>query len=239
MGALLLTLALGTLRALPASAVTAQHDGTPTPTYSCDTTSPVAGTPAMDHGNMAGMETGTPMTGMAMDVAFDQLYIDMMIPHHASIIAMAEAAIPRLTDERSREIAQTIIDTQSAEIEELRGYREQFYGSPEPRPMDEHTMGMMMQAMPGMGSMEAMAVQMDPAAQVAAFCAAPDPDLAFIDQTIPHHEMAIVASETALDQATHEEIRAFARRVIDAQQAEIEELTAIRAALMGAATPTG
>jgi uncharacterized protein (DUF305 family) len=61
-----------------------------------------------------------------------------------------------------------------------------------------------------MGSMEDMAFQMDAVAQVAAICVAEDADLAFIDLTIPHHEMAIVASETAVDQAANQEVRDLA-----------------------------
>ena len=68
-------------------------------------------------------------------------------------------------------------------------------------------------------------------------CAADDPDLAFIDLVIPHHQSAIVASEVALDRATHEEIRALAGRVIEDQQREIDELGAIRQELFGSATP--
>jgi uncharacterized protein (DUF305 family) len=209
----------------------AAQEATPAMTYSCESAaaaSPMAG--------MEGMAMGTPAGEHDMAgerVEFDQLYIDMMLPHHGSIVAMAQAALPRLQDERLREIAQNIIDTQSAEQEELRGYREQFYGSADPAPMDDHTMDMMMTAMPGMGSMDDMMLQMDATAQVAAICAAEDADLGFIDLAIPHHEMAIVASEAALEQSTHSEIRDFAQRVIDAQSAEIEELSAIRAELSG------
>ena len=88
--------------------------------------------------------------------------------------------------------------------------------------------------MPGTGAMMA---QMDPAAEVASFCAAEDPDLAFIDLTIPHHRSAIEMSEAALDQATRDEIRAFAERVIRDQQREIDVLGAVRAQLYGSATP--
>ena len=221
-----------------ASESVARQDGTPVATDSCDDATPVAGmhmgTPmgGMDHG---GMSMGTPMAGMAMEL--DQLYIDMMIPHHASIVAMAQVSFDRLQDERLVEIARTIVDNQTAEIEELRGYRERFYGSAEPMPMDDQMMGMMTEMMPGMGPMDQMAMQMDPAAQVAAICGAEDADLAFIDLTIPHHEMAIAASEAALDRATHEEIRAFAGRVIEDQRREIDELRAIREELAGSASP--
>lgn len=150
--------------------------------------------------------------------------------NHVGIVAMSQAALPLLQDERLRTIAQNIIDTQTAEQEELRGYREQFYGSPDPV-MDQASMDMMM---PGMGSMDEMMTQMDPASQVAAICAAEDIDLAFIEMTIAHHEMAITASEAALTQAVNPEIADFAERVIADQQAEIEELTLIRDDLTGA-----
>ena len=82
-----------------------------------------------------------------------------------------------------------------------------------------------------------MQLQMDPHTLVAAFCAGEDADLAFIELTIPHHIMAIRASAAALDQATHEEIREIAERVIADQQREIEELEQIAADLAGEATP--
>jgi uncharacterized protein (DUF305 family) len=211
----------------------AQEAATPTAGYSCDATQAGA-TPAMDHDAMPGMAAGTPMASMAIE--FDQHYIDMMIPHHASIVALAQAAIPKLTDPRLQEMAQTIITAQTAEQEELRAYREEWYGSSESMAMD---MGAMMDMMmPGMEmSADQMETQMDPAAQVAAFCAAADPDLAFIDLVIPHHETAIVASEAALEHANHAEIKAFAARVIEDQQREIDELSAIRLELAGSATP--
>jgi uncharacterized protein (DUF305 family) len=182
---------------------------------------------------------GTPGAGtdhMAME--FDQMYIDMMIPHHESIIAMAQAALPRLQDDRLREIAQAVIEDQGAEIVQLQEYREAWYGDPNPMPMDEAMMVAMDEMMPGMGDMAAMQMQMDPNALVAAFCAGKDPDLAFIDLTIPHHQMAIQASKAAMEQATHDEIRLVAERVIDDQQREIDELTAIRQEFTEAATPS-
>jgi uncharacterized protein (DUF305 family) len=227
--------------------VAAQLPATPALTYRCEdvTSGPaVSGTAGAMMGatmtaNMP-MAAGTPMAGMdhmAMDL--DQMYIDMMIPHHASIIAMAQAALPRLSDERLREIAQAIIATQQPEIEELRGLRETFYGDAQPMPMDDAMMTAMAQMMPGMsGTMAEMAFQMDATAQVEAICAAENADLAFIDLTIPHHQMAIESSEIVLEQAGREEIREFARRVIAAQQLEIDTLTGIREELTDSATPS-
>ena len=109
---------------------------------------------------------------------------------------------------------------------------------PNPMPMDDSMMAAMEQMMPGMGDKESMAAMMDAEALVAAFCAAENADLGFIDLTIPHHEMAIAASEAALEQATHPEIQGVAQQVIDAQQREIEELTEIRQGLVESATPS-
>lgn len=218
------------------------QEATPAATYSCETAmvgSPAAGMPMGEMPGMTGADMGTPMAGMGhMAMEIDQMYIDMMIPHHQSIIALAEAALPRLTDARLREIAQAVIDTQQPEIAELHDLRAQFYGEAAPMPMDDAMMTAMTEMMPGMsGTMDEMAFQMNAEAQVAAFCAAENPDLAFIDMTIPHHRMAIEASEDVLDQAVHPEIRDVAQRVIDAQQREIEELEQIRQELTGAATP--
>jgi uncharacterized protein (DUF305 family) len=199
---------------------------TPSVSVACSTSTPVAATPAMHHGDM---ET---------EVEFDQLYIDMMIPHHDSVVALAEVALPELTDPRLQDIAQQIIDSQTAEQEELRQYREEFYGSPDPMPLDDAIMMQMMMQMPSMTApMAAMGNIMSADWQIATFCAADDPDIAFIEQTIPHHEMAVQASQDALTRAVHPEIAAFAQRVIDAQQAEIDQFNAVLAELTRSATP--
>ncbi len=216
--------------AAPEPGLTLRQEATPGATYTCDAEGIPDATPALGEEHPAGMEMGSPAAGsaMEMEMGIDVIYIDMMIPHHASIIAMSEAALPRLTDERLQEIARAIIDVQSAETEELHGLREDLSGSAMPMPMDDMGMTMMMEMMPGMGSMEEMAMQMDPVAQVMAICEAENPDLAFIDLTIPHHDMAIAASEAVLEQSTNDEVRALAERVIADQQAEIETLQEIR-----------
>jgi uncharacterized protein (DUF305 family) len=211
------------------SGVDARMEGTPEASWSCADLTTMA-TPGGDH---SGMDMSTPDPGdmdmnMDMDMDIDQVYIDMMIPHHLSVVALAEAALPELADERLVTIAEAIIAAQTAEVEELLNYREAFYGDREIMPMDDHMMGMMMDMMPGMGSMEDMMFQMNAEAQVLAFCGADDPDLAFIDMVIPHHEMAIVSSEPVVESGIHPEIVAFAERVIADQQAEIDQLETIR-----------
>jgi uncharacterized protein (DUF305 family) len=53
-------------------------------------------------------------------------------------------------------------------------------------------------------------------------------DRAFIDAMVPHHQGAVDMAEVALGNADHEEIRSLAEDIVSAQEAEIEELKAIK-----------
>jgi len=208
-------------------AATAQHEHggnheTSTPAaWSCET----AGTPATG----PSMTESTPMMNHGSDdvteAEFDQMYIDMMVPHHGSIIALSQAALPHLTDPRLQEMAQAIIDAQTAENAQLSEWREEWYGAASADVDDQYMMQMLV-AMP-VGTMDEMMQEMDAAWQVSTFCAAENPDVAFIQQAIRHHQMAIDASMIAVEQAAHPELAEFAQGVIEAQQAEIDTLNAI------------
>ena len=97
-------------------------------------------------------------------------------------------------------------------------------------------MQMMLEAMP-VGTMDEMMRQMDAHYQVETFCAADNRDVAFIQQVIPHHQMAIDASVIAIERAVHPELVTFAEGVIAAQQAEIDLLEDILAEYEAAGTP--
>jgi uncharacterized protein (DUF305 family) len=206
---------------------------TPTPESADPCSVPAAGTPATGHG----------MAGMAMNQEFDLLFIDMMIPHHRSAIAMAEVALAWAEHEEIRTLAQDIIAGQSAEIAQMREWRASWYGDAAAMPMDQMlgTMGGMMQGMPGMEGVDPMAMMgmaMDMSGEVQALCAAPEPfDLSFIAAMIPHHQSAVMMAQVALQNATHQEIRDLAQAIIDAQQREIGEMENWRAEWYGG-TPT-
>ena len=53
-------------------------------------------------------------------------------------------------------------------------------------------------------------------------------DKAFIDAMVPHHQGAIEMARVALKNAIHAEIKELSRNIISSQQAEIEELKAIK-----------
>ena len=192
-----------------------------------------AGTPAAAPTMMSPMMPGTP----AAKADFDQTYIDMMLPHHASVIALAQVALPVLHDPQLRAIATDIISSQSSERQALRQFRSSWYGSPDPAPMDQ-VMAAMAVTMPDAYHLMMQDMDlMDSQAIVQRFCGSADLDVAFIDLVIPHHQSAILASQAAVTRATHPQLRAFADTVITAQRAQVDQMAAIRITL-SAATPS-
>ena len=53
-------------------------------------------------------------------------------------------------------------------------------------------------------------------------------DKAFIAAMVPHHQGAVAMAQVALKNAEHEEIKELSRNIVSTQQAEIEELKAIK-----------
>ncbi|QIN80989.1 DUF305 domain-containing protein (plasmid) [Rubrobacter marinus] len=92
-----------------------------------------------------------------------------------------------------------------------------------------------MQGMEGMdhGSMDMSAMSREMVAPNGEYS-----DAAFVDAMVPHHEGAVEMAEVALENAEHEEIRALAQEIIDAQRAEIELFGEIREELGGSTTET-
>lgn len=64
-------------------------------------------------------------------------------------------------------------------------------------------------------------------------------DRAFVREMVPHHRMAVEMAEMARMQADHRRIKTLAKSIIDDQNAEIRELTAIRKRLNVKPLPTG
>jgi len=58
---------------------------------------------------------------------FDRAFIDAMIPHHESAIAMANVALEESEDSEIREIAQGIVNAQESEIAQMEQWREEWY----------------------------------------------------------------------------------------------------------------
>lgn len=99
-------------------------------------------------------ELGVPahMMGMDSDVVslqsadpFDEVFIDMMVPHHQGAVVMARVELERGEDPRLQELAEAIVDAQSREIDAMNSFREAEFGAPSPAggvpPADDPGMG--------------------------------------------------------------------------------------------------
>ena len=77
--------------------------------------------------------------GMDMDMSmledakeFDREFIDMMIAHHQGAIRMARVELARGSDAELRKLAQAIVKAQAKEIDEMNGWRMDWYGKVSP-----------------------------------------------------------------------------------------------------------
>jgi uncharacterized protein (DUF305 family) len=79
----------------------------------------------MSMGMMQSMMGGRSMQDMMGADVTDAMFLRMMIPHHQMAVDMSQQALERAEHPELKELAQTIIDEQSAEIQQMRGYLEE------------------------------------------------------------------------------------------------------------------
>lgn len=158
-------------------------------------------------GGMSGMSgseaSGAGMGGMSgmsgMEVTDEFSYLTMMIPHHIEAIEAAELLKAGTDRPEMREFAQTIIDTQSREVEQMRAWLAAWY------PGQDTTVDYM----PMMGDYTGLSGDAL--------------DRAFLEDMIPHHMAAVMMSQQFVtgDLADHPEVIPFAESIRDTQRAEI------------------
>ena len=163
-------------------------------------------------------------SGSGSAASLDQQYIDMMVPHHESAVAMAELATERSQRSELQEYAAAVIAAQSTEIAQLRSWRMEWFGSEETPPMSAMPMlqGMSMD-MPGH---DMHGATMDMEQDIRDLENASDFDREFLEAMIVHHEMAVEASEIVVAGEVRAEIKALAEDVIEDQRAEIQQMEA-------------
>jgi len=82
----------------------------------------------MGNGMMGSGTTGM-MGGAMMQGDFaDRMFLEMMIPHHQRAIAMSNDALTNAQHPELKGLAKEIIAVQSAEITEMQGYLQAWYG---------------------------------------------------------------------------------------------------------------
>jgi uncharacterized protein (DUF305 family) len=144
--------------------------------------------------------SGMGMSGMAVEDEFG--YLTMMIPHHEEAIRNGQLLLAGSDRPEMRAFATSIIETQSREVEQMRGWLASWYA--------------------GRGT----AVNYTPMMRDLTGLRGDALDRAFLTDMIPHHMGAVMMSQQLLGQglAAHTELEPFARTVRDAQYAEIVQM---------------
>ena len=65
---------------------------------------------------------------MGANADFDRIFLQMMIPHHQAAITLAQQALNQAEHPEIKTLAQGIVTTQQAEITEMQGYLNDWYG---------------------------------------------------------------------------------------------------------------
>ena len=145
-------------------------------------------------------------------VPFDRAFIDAMVPHHEAAIEMAtRAQAAGLSEPVLVDIAKAIVATQQAEIDAMKQWRADWFGSPEIDPDGAAALGMSEEMM----GMQHAAIDFETTVDV---------DAAFATAMIDHHAGAIAMAELADERAEHEEIRDLAGDIVAVQEAEIDQM---------------
>jgi uncharacterized protein (DUF305 family) len=148
----------------------------------------------------------------------DTHFIEQMIPHHEDAITMAKIAKERAQKPEIKQLADAIITSQGQEIDQMKAWYQDWYGKEVPSGRDvmgEH--GMMQGGTMHMGMMgnETDMTRLETAS---------DFDKAFIEEMIPHHQMAVMMASMLKSQTQRPEMKELADDIINAQTKEIEEM---------------
>lgn len=159
-----------------------------------------------------------PGAGNGIDLGF----LEGMVPHHKSAVAMAQIARRRAGSAFVEKLADDIIRTQSAEIATMTTIAAKLKAAgvePKSLGLAEHQMGMN--------------------GDLAQLRTADPFDRAFIDMMVPHHQGAIRMARVELAKGSDGDARKLARRIIAAQSREIRAMNEHRSEAFGAPSPAG
>lgn len=163
---------------------------------------PAAGS-ASSESQAGGVTTSSAPAPTRSAANFEIKFMTDMIDHHHMAVMMAEMCIGRAIHPELRALCEEIRSTQLAEIAEMQGWLQDWYGvtyQPMMKPGDQK----MMERLAALSGAEF--------------------ELAFMEMMIKHHEKAIKEGRHCLDKAYHTELRELCENIISTQSAEIAQM---------------
>lgn len=138
----------------------------------------------------------------------DRHFIEQMVPHHESAIAMAKLAQQKSNRSEVKTLADNIITSQTAEIDKMQSWYRQWYGTDVPKQSSSNGMMSMMN-----GSWDEDNLN-----------TATDFDKAFLEEMIPHHQMAIMMANMLENGTNRQEMKTLAQDIIATQTKEVDTM---------------
>lgn len=163
---------------------------------------------------MMGMGQGSNRSPMASSL--DQHFIEQMIPHHEGAIEMAQLAQERSQRSEILSLADAIIKSQSEEITQMQAWYKDWYGVAVPV---DSVVGMGM----GRGMMHG-GMMGGETSDIESLKTATNFDEAFLQEMIPHHQMAVMMAQMLLSGTDRPEMKQLGQDIINAQETEIEQM---------------
>ncbi|HET7399402.1 MAG TPA: DUF305 domain-containing protein [Intrasporangium sp.] len=164
----------------------------------------------------ASTQPGSTMASTHNDA--DVAFATDMVPHHAQAVEMAELALTQATSAEVKKLATEIKAAQDPEIQAMSGWLKS-WGKPVPSTMAGHGMGSMGSSESGMMSSQ----EMDDLGKASGTGF----DTMWLEMMIRHHRGAVAMAQTELGSGSSAEAKRLAQDIVDAQNKEIAEMTAL------------
>jgi len=151
--------------------------------------------------------------------AIDAHFIEQMIPHHEDAITMSELALEKAVRPEVKELAENIITSQTKEIDQMKVWYKKWFEKEVPQ--DASIMGM--HGMMGSARQNSMHMgMMGGDADIENLESAEDFDREFVEQMIPHHQMAVMMAYMLKNSTERAEMKKLSEDIISAQTSEID-----------------
>lgn len=162
-----------------------------------------------------GGDSGSDASAMPSGDEFDRAFIDAMVPHHQSAIAMATAAKEAgLSQPDLVKVADDILATQQLEINQMKDWRGEWFGSSTIDPDGGDSLGLSESQM-----------GMDMEHDVGTLENSTNIDTDFAQMMVTHHQGAITMAKLAEENAEHDELKDLAKEIISVQEREIDVMS--------------
>ncbi len=155
-----------------------------------------------------------PQSMMQNSNGIDAHFIEQMIPHHEDAITMAKLALTKAKKPEVRQLAGNIIESQGKEIDQMKSWYKDWFGKEVPA----STQGMMGKNNGMHGGMMGDESDMTKLEQSADF------DKAFVEEMIPHHQMAVMMANMLKGGTKRPEMEKLADDIVSTQTKEIDQM---------------